>query len=104
MLEQRRYVRYLFNCVTITDSGKWTNTSVTVFPSDLAPGGSDDWAYILGIKYAFTFELQDLGRYGFLLPPSRISRACNEALLAVKVIAQRVLEKTQAQTHPAHTD
>ncbi|XP_028256287.1 carboxypeptidase B2 [Parambassis ranga] len=70
----------------------------------LAPGGSDDWAYILGIKYAFTFELQDLGRYGFLLPPSRISRACNEALLAVKVIAQRVLEKTQAQTHPPHTD
>ncbi|KAF3706316.1 Carboxypeptidase B2 [Channa argus] len=63
----------------------------------LAPGGSDDWAYILGIKYSFTFELQDRGRYGFLLPPSEISKACNEALIAVKTIALKVLEKTQAQ-------
>ncbi|XP_030015114.1 carboxypeptidase B2 [Sphaeramia orbicularis] len=62
----------------------------------LAPGGSDDWAYNLGIKYSFTFELQDQGRYGFLLPPSHISKACNEALLAVKIIALKVIEKTQA--------
>ncbi|XP_077568534.1 carboxypeptidase B2 [Stigmatopora nigra] len=62
----------------------------------LAPGGSDDWAYNLGIKYSFTFELQDRGRYGFLLPPSHISKASNEALLAVKTIAKRVIEKTQA--------
>uniref|UniRef100_A0A3B3UE68 Carboxypeptidase B2 (plasma) n=1 Tax=Poecilia latipinna TaxID=48699 RepID=A0A3B3UE68_9TELE len=47
----------------------------------LAPGGSDDWAYNLGIKYSFTFELQDRGRYGFLLPPSHIQGACNEALI-----------------------
>uniref|UniRef100_A0A3B4AGN9 Peptidase M14 domain-containing protein n=1 Tax=Periophthalmus magnuspinnatus TaxID=409849 RepID=A0A3B4AGN9_9GOBI len=58
----------------------------------LAPGGSDDWAYNLGIKYSFTFELQDTGRYGFLLPPSHISKACNEALLAVKTIALKVLQ------------
>ncbi|XP_072304469.1 carboxypeptidase B2 [Eucyclogobius newberryi] len=60
----------------------------------LAPGGSDDWAYNLGIKYSFTFELQDTGRFGFLLPPSNIAKACNEALLAVKTIAIKVLEKT----------
>ncbi|XP_029300750.1 carboxypeptidase B2 isoform X2 [Cottoperca gobio] len=66
----------------------------------LAPGGSDDWAYNLGIKYSFTFELQDRGRYGFLLPPSHISRACNEALTAVKTIALLVIEKTQAPTSP----
>ncbi|XP_029541527.1 carboxypeptidase B2-like [Oncorhynchus nerka] len=57
--------------------------------SDLAPGGSDDWAYNLGIHYSFTFELEDRGRYGFLLPPSFISKACNEALLALKSIALR---------------
>nr|XP_061803257.1 carboxypeptidase B2-like [Nerophis lumbriciformis] len=68
----------------------------------LAPGGSDDWAYNLGIKYSFTFELQDRGRFGFLLPPSHISRACNEALLAVKTIATRVIEKTRA-TSPSST-
>ncbi|XP_056445020.1 carboxypeptidase B2 [Gadus chalcogrammus] len=59
----------------------------------LAPGGSDDWAYKLGIKYSFTFELQDRGRYGFLLPPSEIPRACNEALIALKTIALRVVER-----------
>ncbi|XP_018516493.1 carboxypeptidase B2 [Lates calcarifer] len=64
----------------------------------LAPGGSDDWAYNLGIKYSFTFELQDRGRYGFLLPPSQIAKACNEALTAVKTIALKVIEKTQAQS------
>nr|XP_019964178.1 PREDICTED: carboxypeptidase B2-like [Paralichthys olivaceus] len=61
----------------------------------LAPGGSDDWVYNLGIKYSFTFELQDRGNYGFLLPPSHIARACNEALIAVKTIALKVIEKTQ---------
>lgn len=64
---------------------------------DLAPGGSDDWAYDLGIKYAFTFELQDRGQYGFLLPPSQISKACNEALTAVKTIALKVVEKTEVK-------
>lgn len=66
------------------------------FSSDLAPGGSDDWAYNTGIKYSFTFELQDRGRYGFLLPPNYISKACNEALIAVKTIALRVIEKTHS--------
>ncbi|MCI4393791.1 hypothetical protein PGIGA_G00161710 [Pangasianodon gigas] len=61
----------------------------------LAPGGSDDWAYDQGITYSFTFELQDLGQYGFLLPPNLISSACNEAFAAVKTIALRVIEKLQ---------
>lgn len=69
----------------------------------LSPGGSDDWAYNLGIKYSFTFELQDRGRYGFLLPPSHISGACNEALLAVKTIALKVIEKTRAPTSASPT-
>ncbi|XP_037334342.2 carboxypeptidase B2 [Pungitius pungitius] len=70
----------------------------------LAPGGSDDWAYKLGIKYSFTFELQDRGRYGFLLPPSHISKACNEALIAVKTIALKVIKKTQTSKSSVQTD
>uniref|UniRef100_A0A8C5NSX6 Carboxypeptidase B2 n=1 Tax=Junco hyemalis TaxID=40217 RepID=A0A8C5NSX6_JUNHY len=58
----------------------------------LAPGGSDDWAYDLGIKYSFTFELRDTGTYGFLLPPREIKPTCLEALSAVKEIAQHVLQ------------
>jgi len=77
--------------------------TVARFSPDLAPGGSDDWAYNLGIKYSFTFELQDRGQYGFLLPTSLISKACNEALIAVKKIALKVLEKTQAATSSPQT-
>ncbi|XP_076158553.1 carboxypeptidase B2 [Alosa pseudoharengus] len=61
----------------------------------LAPGGSDDWAYNLGINYSFTFELQDRGRYGFLLPPNLIANACKEALLALKSISLKVIKRIQ---------
>ncbi|NXP17823.1 CBPB1 Carboxypeptidase, partial [Scytalopus superciliaris] len=61
----------------------------TIYP---AAGGSDDWAYDQGIKYSFTFELRDTGRYGFLLPESQIKPTCEETLLAVKYIANYVLE------------
>ncbi|XP_030072038.1 carboxypeptidase B [Microcaecilia unicolor] len=57
----------------------------------LAAGGSDDWAYDLGVKYSFTFELRDTGRYGFALPESQIKATCEETFLAVKYIANHVL-------------
>ncbi|KFO32777.1 Carboxypeptidase B [Fukomys damarensis] len=57
----------------------------------LAAGGSDDWAYDQGIKYSFTFELRDTGKYGFLLPESQIRATCEETLLAVKHIASYIL-------------
>ncbi|XP_066478601.1 carboxypeptidase B2 [Tiliqua scincoides] len=57
----------------------------------LAPGGSDDWAYDLGIKYSFTFELRDKGKYGFLLPQRLIKPTCLEALTGIKTIASYVI-------------
>ena len=63
-----------------------------VSPLDLAPGGSDDWAYDLGIKYSFTFELQDKGRYGFLLPQRFIKPTCSEALTGIKIIVSHVIK------------
>lgn len=59
-------------------------------PLDPAAGGSDDWAYDLGVKYSYTFELRDTGRYGFLLPESQIKPTCEETMLAVKYIASYV--------------
>ncbi|KAM7375124.1 hypothetical protein PAMA_014282 [Pampus argenteus] len=79
----KRYYRNIY---------KYGSGAKTIY---LAPGGSDDWAYKLGIKYSYTFELQDRGEYGFLLPPSHIPKACNEALIAVKTIALKVIEKMQ---------
>uniref|UniRef100_A0A8C0GJ42 Carboxypeptidase B2 n=1 Tax=Chelonoidis abingdonii TaxID=106734 RepID=A0A8C0GJ42_CHEAB len=60
-------------------------------PTDLAPGGSDDWAYDLGIKYSFTFELRDRGTHGFLLPTNLIKPTCIEALSGIKTIALHVI-------------
>ncbi|XP_067291504.1 carboxypeptidase B [Pseudorasbora parva] len=62
--------------------------ATTIYP---AAGGSDDWAYDLGVKYSYTFELRDEGRYGFLLPESQIKPTCEETILAVKYIAGHVL-------------
>ncbi|XP_067433656.1 carboxypeptidase B isoform X1 [Thunnus thynnus] len=61
--------------------------AATIYP---AAGGSDDWAYDLGVKYSYTFELRDTGRYGFLLPESQIKPTCEETMLAVKYIAAYV--------------
>ncbi|XP_062988163.1 carboxypeptidase B-like isoform X3 [Elgaria multicarinata webbii] len=63
--------------------------AATIYP---AAGGSDDWAYDQGIKYSFTFELRDTGRYGFALPESQIKATCEETLVAIKYIANYVLE------------
>ncbi|XP_054568428.1 carboxypeptidase B [Eptesicus fuscus] len=63
--------------------------ATTIYP---AAGGSDDWAYDQGIKYSFTFELRDKGRYGFALPESKIRPTCEETMLAIKHIASYVLE------------
>ena len=49
-----------------------------------AAGGSDDWAKAgAGIKYSYTFELRDTGRYGFLVPPQQIEGTCREIVAAV---------------------
>ncbi|XP_037698978.1 carboxypeptidase B [Choloepus didactylus] len=61
----------------------------TIYP---AAGGSDDWAYDQGIKYSFTFELRDKGTYGFVLPESQIQPTCEETLLAIKHVANYILE------------
>ncbi|KAE8604294.1 hypothetical protein XENTR_v10014661 [Xenopus tropicalis] len=56
----------------------------------LAAGGSDDWAYDAGVKFSYTFELRDTGRYGFALPESQIKPTCEETMLAVKYIASYI--------------
>ncbi|XP_037842646.1 carboxypeptidase B2 isoform X2 [Chlorocebus sabaeus] len=57
----------------------------------LAPGGADDWIYDLGIKYSFTIELRDTGKYGFLLPERYIKPTCKDAFAAVSKIAWHVI-------------
>ncbi|XP_011880856.1 PREDICTED: carboxypeptidase B-like [Vollenhovia emeryi] len=67
------------------------NSAITLYP---AAGGSDDWAKaLLKIKYAFTIELRDTGRYGFILPARYIVPTAKEALAAIQVIT-KVIESS----------
>ena len=54
-----------------------------------AAGASDDWAKGgAGIKYSYTIELPDTGRYKFLLPTNRILTTAREATRAIKAMAE----------------
>ncbi|XP_071440264.1 carboxypeptidase B-like [Hetaerina americana] len=62
------------------------SSATTLYP---ASGGSDDWAKgSAGIKYTYTIELGDTGRYGFLFPAEYIIPSGNEALAALKVLGE----------------
>ncbi|KAJ8245427.1 hypothetical protein GJAV_G00270610 [Gymnothorax javanicus] len=53
-----------------------------------ASGGTIDWTYNQGIKYSYTFELRDTGRYGFILPANQIIPTAEETWLALMVIME----------------
>lgn len=60
-----------------------------------AAGASDDWAKSIGIKYTYTVELRDNGRYGFVLPASYIQPTAKEALQFVRTVAVAVQEEAR---------
>ncbi|XP_070611008.1 carboxypeptidase A1 isoform X2 [Erythrolamprus reginae] len=57
----------------------------TIYKAD---GGTIDWTYDQGVKYSYTFELRDNGRYGFLLPANQIIPTAEETWLALMVIME----------------
>ena len=63
-----------------------TNIILYLF-ADAAAGGSDDFAKGgANIKYAYTIELRDTGRYGFILPESEITPAAEEFFVGMKAL------------------
>jgi hypothetical protein len=53
-----------------------------------AAGASDDWAKAeIKIKYAYTVELRDTGRHGFVLPANQIEPTGVETMELVYVFA-----------------
>lgn len=66
-------------------------SSVFALAPDQASGSTVDWTYSQGIKYSFTFELRDTGRYGFLLPASQIVPTAQETWLALMTIMEYTL-------------
>ncbi|KAK7117573.1 hypothetical protein R3I94_022960 [Phoxinus phoxinus] len=57
----------------------------TIYQAD---GVTTDWTYDQGIKYSYTFELRDTGRYGFILPANQIIPTAEETWLALMVIME----------------
>ena len=62
------------------------------FLIDPAAGAADDWYKgVLGSRFAFTTELRDTGRYGFILPPDQIIESGEEIWAAMEVIIKQLL-------------
>ncbi|KAM8974546.1 carboxypeptidase A1-like [Pelodytes ibericus] len=59
-----------------------------------ASGGTVDWTYNQGIKYSFTFELRDTGRYGFALPANQIIPTAEETWLALTKIIEHTRDNS----------
>uniref|UniRef100_A0A4W5R2A6 Carboxypeptidase A1 n=1 Tax=Hucho hucho TaxID=62062 RepID=A0A4W5R2A6_9TELE len=59
-----------------------------------ASGGTIDWTYNQGIKYSYTFELRDTGRYGFILPANQILPTAKETWLALMAIMEHTKDNT----------
>ncbi|XP_074127243.1 carboxypeptidase A1-like [Sminthopsis crassicaudata] len=57
-----------------------------------ASGNTIDWTYNEGIRYSYTFELRDTGRYGFLLPAKQIIPTAQETWLALMTIMDYTLK------------
>ncbi|XP_078147102.1 carboxypeptidase O-like [Centroberyx gerrardi] len=72
------------------------NYTVGTSPDILYPnsGSSRDWARLLGIPFAYTFELRDKGQYGFKLPEDQIQPTCEEAYSGAMHIISYVHDKT----------
>jgi len=67
--------------------------------ADLYPaaGASDDWYKgVLGTRFAFTTELRDTGRYGFVLPPGQIIPSGEEMWAGFEVVIKKLIEVSQA--------
>ncbi|XP_075455479.1 carboxypeptidase A1 [Ascaphus truei] len=66
-------------------SYEYGNIITTIYQ---ASGGTVDWTYNQGIKYSYTFELRDTGRYGFALPANQIIPTAQETWLALTVLME----------------
>ncbi|ODN01230.1 Zinc carboxypeptidase A 1 [Orchesella cincta] len=59
-----------------------------------ACGCSTDWALAENLcKYAYTYELRDTGRTGFLLPEDQIAPTCDETSASVVTMCTEILKR-----------
>ena len=67
------------------------NTFVHFFLTDTESGTTKDYIYgHLNVKYTFSMELRDTGKYGFLLPPGLIEPTAKEAFEGIKALIENI--------------
>lgn len=72
-------------------TGRNYNVGVTHKLLGQAGGGADDWSSdVLGVKYVYTVELRDRGRFGFILPAKQIVGTALEGYTMVDTVAQDI--------------
>ncbi|EDW82391.2 uncharacterized protein Dwil_GK25779 [Drosophila willistoni] len=87
-----RVARQAGTSITKSTGVKYTvgSSATTLYP---AAGGSDDWAKgIAGIKYAYTIEMGDTGRYGFVLPARFIQYNGKDGYTFANVVARAIAQ------------
>ena len=58
---------------------------------DFESGTTKDYIYgHLGVKYTFSMELRDTGKYGFLLPSKLIKPTAKEAFEGIKAMIENM--------------
>lgn len=86
-----KFYLYFYNQkITKKSGGKYTvgSSATTLYP---AAGGSDDWAKgFAGIKYSYTIEMGDTGRYGFVLPASHIEPNGRDGYTFAETVARAI--------------
>ena len=61
--------------------------------TDPAAGASDDWYKgVLKARFAYTVELRDTGRHGFVLPADQIKPSGEELWEAQRVVLQKMVD------------
>ncbi|XP_078342541.1 carboxypeptidase B-like [Oculina patagonica] len=88
--EQMRVARAAANAITSKHGTKFQygSSAALLYP---AAGGSEDWTYgKLGVKYSFSVELRDTGRYGFLLPANQIIPTGEETFEGLKALVREM--------------
>lgn len=88
--EQMRVAKAAANALTRKHGTRFQygSSSTLLYP---ASGGSEDWTYgTLGVRYSFSVELRDEGRYGFLLPPNQIIPTGMETFEGLKALVKEM--------------
>jgi len=81
------------DAVTAVFGTKFAVGTATETLGSTSAGGSDDWNLgVAGTEYAYTIELRDTGKYGFLLPPDQIEDSGKEIYEGFKVVAKFVAD------------